>query len=375
MKFRRFLAVILAIAIAAGVYVLFSTKEDNSRGAVTLWYEKDSPLAEELEALVKSYNSDIKRETLPVELKCFDSESALAEAYETGSPDILLGSHLRAFSLYLKNKLTDISSEETFATPAYSKNLTSRSSSIGNSFFPIGISVPVIAINNSFAQQNSFDSFEDMLSAASEYTADTVSPFLSINSAAEQYYIYLLRFAVEFSGRFDEINSDKQYLSLYNIFAETAFEGSVAFLGDEAANYLAENAISCIIISSDALKGVDTENVSVRDIPAPAESLNHDTVGTAYGLAVTNGGCRSTRDTAAFITWIFENNRSSQAAADARLAPVLEKDSYKTDAIGTAIANIVKEEVVVLPAADSDYMLNRDSFDENFLEKMQKLFP
>lgn len=375
MKFRGVLAVILAIAIAAGVYILFSTKEDNSRGAVTLWYEKGSPLAGELEALVKSYNSDIKRETLPVELKCFDNESALAEAYETGSPDILLCSHLRAFSLYSKNKLTDISSEETFVAPAYSKNLTSRNSSIGNSFFPIGISVPVIAFNNSLAQQNSFGSFEDMLSAASDYAADTESPFLSINSIAEQYYIYLLRYNVEFDGKFEEINSDKQYLSLYNSFAEAAFEGSVAFLGDNAVNYLAENAIPCVIVSSDTLKGVDADNISVCDIPASAESLNHDTVGTAYGLAVTNGGCRSTRDTAAFITWIFENNRSSQAAIDARLAPSSENDSFKTDAIGAEIANIVKEEVVVLPASGGDYMLNRDSFDESFLEKMQKLFP
>ena len=375
MKFRGVLAVILAIAIAAGVYILFSTKEDSSRGAVTLWYEKDSPLANELEELVKSYNSDIKRETLPIELKCFDNESALAEAYETGSPDILMCSHLRAFTLYYKNKLTDISGEENFASPIYSKNLTSRNSSIGKSFFPVGISVPVIALNNNLTQQNLFGSFEDMLSAASDYTADTESPFLSINSVAEQYYIYFLRFAVEFSGKFNEINSNKQYLSLYNAFAEAAFEGSVAFLGNDAVNYLVGNAIPCVIVSSDMLKDVDTENISLCDIPAPAESLNHDTVGTAYGFAIANGGCRSTRDIAAFITWMFEKNRASRAAVDARLAPVLEEDSYKTDAIGAAIANIVKEDVVVLPAADSDYMLNRDSFEESFLEKMQKLFP
>ncbi len=375
MKFRGVLAVILAIAIAAGVYILFSTKEDNSRGAVTLWYEKGSPLACELEALVKSYNSDMKRETLPVELKCFDNESALAEAYETGSPDILLCSHLRAFSLYLKNKLTDISGEETFVAPAYSKNLTSRNSSIGNSFFPIGISVPVIAFNNNLTQQNSFGSFEDMLSVASDYAAGVGSPFLSISSVSEQYYIYLLRYNIEFDGKFNEINSDKQYLSLYNTFAEAAFEGSVAFLGDNAVTYLTESAIPCVIVSSDMLKDVEADNISVFDIPASVESLNHDTIGTAYGLAITNGGCRSTRDTTAFITWIFENNRSSQAAVDARLAPSSKNDSFKTDAIGTAIADIVKEEFVALPAADSDYMLNRDSFDESFLEKMQKLFP
>ncbi len=375
MKLRRVLAVILALAIAGGIYVLFGTREDSSRGAVTLWYEKDSPLAQELEALVKSYNSDMKRESLPVELKRFDSEAELADAYETGSPDILLCSHLRAFSLYRRSKLTDISAEETFASPAYPKSITSRNGSIGSSFFPLGISVPVVAVSNSLAQQGAFDSLEAFFAAASDYTAGTGKPFFSVSSIAEQFYIYLLRFGVEFGGDFDMINSDKQYLSLYNAFAEAAFEGSIAFLVNDAAEYLADGAIPCVITCSAALKAIAADTVSVCDIPAPEGSLNHDTLGEAYGLAVTNGGCRSTRDTAAFIAWIFENGRAAQAASDARLAPAADAASVKTDAIGEALSEIVESALISLPEADSDYMLSKADFDESFLEKAEALLP
>ncbi len=375
MKLRRVLAVILALAIAGGIYVLFGTREDNSRGAVTLWYEKDSPLAQELETLVKSYNSDIKRETLPVALKRFDSEAELAEAYETGSPDLLLCSHLRAFSLYRRSKLTDISTEETFTSPAYPKSITSRNGSVGSSFFPFGISVPVVAVSNSLAQQVAFDSLESFFTAASDYTAATGKPFFSVSSTAEQFYIYLLRFGVEFGGNFDMINSDKQYLSIYNAFAEAAFDGSIAFLGNDAAEYFADGAIPCVITCSAMLKTIAANSISVRDIPAPEGSLNHDTLGEAYGLAVTNGGCRSTRDTAAFITWLFENGRAAQAASDARLAPASESASVRTDAIGEALAEIVESALVSLPEADSDYMLNKADFDESFLEKAETLLP
>lgn len=375
MKLRRVLAVILALLIAAGIYILLDRKEDNSRGAVTLWYDKNSPLAGETEALVKSYNADIKRKTLPVEIKCFDSEEELAAAYEVGSPDILLCSHLRAFSLYGRSKLTDISAEETFSAPVYPKNISSRNGSIGKSFFPIGISVPVLALNTALAPQTSFDGFEALFAAASDYTAENGKPFLSVSSAAELYYIYLLRFSSEFGGEFDAINGSEQTLALYNVFAEAAFDGSIAFLGEDTVKYFENGAIACAILPSDRLKGLPAERLCVSDIPAPDGSDSRDTVGEAYGLAVTNGGCRSTRDTAAFITWMFENGRASQAAADGRLVPAAESVSIQTDEVGTMIAETAKSGIISLPKADDDYILNRDAFEERFLEKIEKLLP
>lgn len=375
MKLRGILAVILAIAIAAGVYVFISTREDNSRGMVTLWYEKESPLSGEIEKLAESFNSDIARETLPVELRCFETEEELAEAYETGTPDILLCSHLRAFSLYGREKLTDISGETTFVPPAYPKSVQSRSGSIGTSFFPVGMSVPVMLINNSLVSQNSFESFEDVFSAASAYTQKTGKPFFACDSIAELYYICLLRSGEDFNGVYDEINSTNRLLELYNTFAEATFEGSMAYLGSDASKYFASGAIPCIFTTSAKLRELDSVNYTVCDIPAPSDCANNDTMGTAYGFAVTNGGCRSKGDTAAFISWVFSEGRSTQTALDCMLVPAAEGGNADAGSAAALLVGIVKNKLISLPAPDSEYISNKQSFEDSFIKEMERLMP
>lgn len=375
MKSRSILAVILALAIAFGVYVFLGTREDNSRGMVTLWYEKESPLSDEIEKLAASYNSDMERETLPVETKCFATEEELAEAYETGTPDILVCSHLRAFSLYRREKLADISGEETFVPPAYPKSLQSRNSSIGSSFFPLGISVPLLVINNSLISQRSFASFEEVFSAASDYTRKTGKPFFACDSASELYYLYLLRFGVEFNGNYDEINSTDQFLDLYNTFAESAFEGSFSGVGEDGIRYLVNDALPCVFTSSDKLRGLDPDKITVCTIPAPEGSANIDTVGTAYGFAVTNGGCRSKGDTAAFISWVFSEKRSAQSALACMLAPSTAGGGAPAGSVEALLNDTVKNVLVSLPAPDSDFIANKADFEESFLEEIGRLMP
>jgi len=375
MKLRGILAVILAVAIAAGVYVFFSTREDNSRGMVTLWYEKGSPLAGEIEKLAESYNSDMSRNTLPIETKCFESEEELAEAYETGTPDILLCSHLRAFSLYSREKLADISGETTFTAPEYPKTVQSRNGSIGTSFFPVGMSVPVMVINNSLVSQSSYNSFEDVFSAAADYTRKTGKPFFACDSIAELYYVCMLRFGEEFNGVFEDINSTNKFLDLYNTFAEATFDGNIAYLGTDGIKYFAEGAIPCVITTSDKLKGIDPDGVTVCDVPAPSGSANTDTMGTAYGFAITNGGCRSKGDTAAFISWVLSNGRSAQAALDCMLVPATEGGNADEGSFPALLGSILKKELISLPTPDSDYISNRQSFEDSFIKEMERLMP
>ena len=375
MKNRRFLAVFLALVIAAGIFVLLGTRKDNSRGMVTLWYEKDSPLADKMEKLVREYNSDIKRETLPVEVKCFETEAELAEAYETGTPDILLCSHLHAFSLYQRDRLADISGEETFTSPSYSQNVRSRSDSIGTGFFPIGFSLPVTVLNNSLVSRSGFDSFEEVFAAASDYTRKTGKPFFSFSSIAEQYCLYMLRSGEEFNADFDGINRKKQYLELYNRLAEATFEGSIAYLGEDGIKYLINGAIPCVFTTSEKLDGMITDTVSVYGVPEPEHSAGSDMIGTAYGFAVTNGGCRSKRDTAAFISWVFSGDRDVKAALASMLAPTVEGEYTVNGAIEALLCESVKNKLISLPAPDSEYILNRAGFDESFIREMERLMP
>lgn len=375
MKQRRIFAVILALAIAAGVFVFFGTRKDNSRGSVTLWYEKGNPLSTEIEKLVGSYNSDMVRETLPVETKCFESEEALAEAFETGTPDILLCTHLRAFSLYQREKLTDISGEVNFVLPGYPQSVQSRNSSIGKSFFPLGLSVPVLAINNSLISQHSFASIEDVFSQAASYTKKTGKVFFVCDNIAELWCVYMLRFGEEFDGKMEELSGKPRLLSLYNTFAEAAFDGCISFPGEDGIKYFANGAVPCLFTDSEKLSGIDPDAVTVCELPSPEGSTNSDTVGTAYGFAVTNGGCRSKGDTAAFISWAFSEKRSARAALDCMLAPLTESGEVPANPVKAMLNDTIKNKLVTLPAPDSEYILNKTVFEESFLREMERLLP
>ena len=375
MKQRRILAVVLALAIAAGVFVFFSTRKDNSRGMVTLWYEKGSPLAGEIEKLAESYNSDMARETLPVETKCFETEEALAEAYETGTPDILLCSHLRAFSLHQREKLTDISEEANLVPPAYPKSIQSRNSSIGRSFFPLGLSVPVLAINNSLISQRSFASFEEVFSQAAFYTKKTGKPFLVCDNIPELGCVYMLRFGEEFDGKMEDISGKPRLLSLYNTFAEAAFDGCLSFPGEDGIKAFTNGAVPCIFTDSEKLSGIDLATVTVCALPSPEGSANSDTVGTAYGFAVTNGGCRSKGDTAAFISWVFSEKRSVHAALDSMLSPLTAGADAPAGTVQALLNDMVKDKLVTLPSPDSDYIRNKTGFEESFQREMERLLP
>ena len=375
MKQRRILAVILALVIAAGVFVFFGTRKDNSRGLVTLWYEKGSPLAGEIEKLAESYNSDMTRETLPVETKCFENEEALAAAYETGTPDILLCTHLRAFSLHQREKLTDISGEKNFVFPGYSQSVQSRNSSIGKSFFPLGLSVPVMVINNALISQRSFADFEEVFSQAAAYTKRSGKPFLICDNISELGCVYMLRFGEEFDGKMEELSGKPRLLSLYNIFAEAAFDGCVSFPGKNGIKYFVNGAVPCMFTDSDKLQGIGLDAVTVCELPSPEGSVNSDTVGTAYGLAVTNGGCRSKGDTAAFISWVFSEKRSAHAALACMLSPLTEGGEALAGSVDALLNDAVKDKLVTLPTPDSDYILNKTGFEESFLKEMERLMP
>ncbi len=375
MRLRRIIPVILALAITVGAFVFFSTRKDNSRGAVTLWVQKEDVLFSEIEKLVGSFNADMTRKTLPVEIKSFENEEELVEAYETGSPDILCCTHFHAFSLHEREKLADISAEETFVSPNYPKSLQSRHSSIGTGFFPLGISVPVAVLNNSLAYRRSFENLEDFFAAAEDHTKRTAKPFFAFDSSADLFYICTLRSGEEFNGGFDDISKSERLLRLYNLFAEATFAGSISYVGEDGIKYLANKVLPCVITSSDKLTDIDPDTVTVLAVPAPADSKNTDTLGTACGFAVTNGGCRSKRDTAAFISWAFSENRSTQAALACMLVPAAAGGKAAAGSTEALLIDIAENSLISLPAPNSNFISDKPEFEESFRKETERLLP
>lgn len=369
-KLRRFLILLIAVLLTGGIAVFALKNDGDARGRVTLWCVRGAPMSEETEKLAEEFNSQFTRKTLPVSVRIFENETELSAAFETGSPDILLCSHYTAFSLFSAEKLTDIG-DKLSAPPAYSKNVRSRSNSIGRSFFPVGFSIPVLIVNRTLLPQFSFDNIEDFFGDASVYTAANGKPYFACDSFAEFFMTCMIRSGAEFEADYDAIEKDTTLLALYNLVAETAFEGSMVLL-DEPAEYVLGGALPCAFVSSAKLRGIPRDGLSVVDIPAPVSALAPDFFGEAYGFAITNGGCRSTADTAAFISWIFSSGRCAGMAEENCLAPAEVVTNWSGRDL---FAGIVGEKIVSLRNADSEYSVNQKDFDERVTAAFKRLLP
>ena len=369
--FRGLLAVLIAAGIIAGAAFFASSDSSIGRGTVTLWCVDGSGLTDKLKEAVGDYNSSPNRTGLLVEVHSFESEEKLAEAFEISSPDILLCAHTRAFSLSSREKLTDISAE-LLSAPRYSPAVTGRKPCIGRSFFPIGFDLPVLIINNALCEKTSFDSLEAMLTEASAYTAETDDPFFGCDGYSKLFSLMMLRNGKTFSADFEN-ESGKLYIDLYNLFARAAFDGSMYTETENTAQYVSAGALPCAIVSSSSLAGMELDGMSVSDVPAPADAVNADTVGTALGFAVTNGGSRSTSDIAAFISWFFEEGRCAQCAKSSALASAETVSDALTGTLSKTLSAIAEKSIVSLTEYDPEYVSERESFDERFASAMRNL--
>lgn len=367
--FRRLIAVLAAVAVIAGLAYYANSRKDSKRGTVTLWYVKDSVLAEGLRELARSYNSSFSRKTLPVETIGFESERELAEAFQTGSPDLVVCSHYSAFNLFERSKLTDIGSALT-DPPMYARTVTSRSGSIGQSFFPVGFSLPVLIANSRLVPRLPASDLTAFLETASEYSSLNGRAYFACESYADIYYTELLRQGRDFDADPDKL--DKQYLELYNRLASAAFDGSMAIVGKDCAKYTAEGVLPCAVVSSSQLRTLDLSKLTVQDLPSLEGAINGDTMGEAFGLAVTAGGCRSIADIAAFVDWLFSDNRSIKLAEDNCLAPA---EGLVGSTGGSVFADIAANKIISLPAPASEYYYGRDGFNESFVKALQPLLP
>ena len=97
-----FLALLLAAVLLLSACGLGAPAE---RYTLSLWYVEEEPLAAPLSLLLKSYP---EQSGLSVSLRPFSDTESLTKALDSGLvPDLLLGSHELAFSLYDKGLLAE----------------------------------------------------------------------------------------------------------------------------------------------------------------------------------------------------------------------------------------------------------------------------
>ena len=106
---KKILTAVLSCAAALLIFILYmKLSGGGSSQKLNLWYVEGDVSRPALETLAESYNSQRSRDSYPLSLEGFETEEALASAFESRRPDLLLCSYTRAASLGSRGQLGSV---------------------------------------------------------------------------------------------------------------------------------------------------------------------------------------------------------------------------------------------------------------------------
>ena len=369
MKIRNLLAVLAALAIVGGIYIFAVSRPDDARGAITVWYVEGGVMSDEFVSLAASYNKSVSRASLPVQCVAFADENAMAAAFDTLSPDLVLCSHYRAFDMHARGKLADATDALGEDAPSYPKALSSRGASIGVSYFPVGAEVQVLFANTALTAGRDLAALEALSAAAAEYSADTGKPFYAVADFASLFFTELLREGEAFDAAPDAV-TEKTCKRIYNLLAENAYTGALSLSGGGEAAAVSAGELGCAVVGTTDLPKKPGRDCAVLPMPPLTADGGEGALGEAWGLAVVARGSRSMGDIAAFLSWLFSANRDTRLALQAQLVPARPSSLITHDALWSALIALDTGEIIALPTADSDFAANRADFERTVRAKL-----
>ncbi len=372
MKIRNLLAVLAALAIVGGIYAFAVSRPDDARGAITVWYVEGGTMSDNFVSLAAGYNKSISRASLPVRCVAFADEEAMAAAFDEGAPDLVLCSHYRAFDMHARGRLADVSAALGGGAPDYPKALSSRSASIGASYFPVGSEVQVLLVNTALTAGRDLTTLEALSASAAEYSAAEGRPFYAVADYAALFFTEFLREGEEF-GADDAARAAKVYKHIYNLLAENAYAGALALPDGGEAAAVSAGELGCAVVGTTELPKKPSRGVEILPVPPLTAESGEGALGKTWGLAVVAGGSRSTGDIASFLTWLFSSNRDTRLALQAQLVPAQGGSLITRDALWSALTALDMGKVVALPSADSEFAANRADFERRTRSRLSFL--
>lgn len=369
MKKRNLIAVLAALGIVCGIFFFARTRSDDSRGTLTIWYVESAIGADRLSKLADSYNKSTSRAELPVKLKGFADEEELAAAFDSGAPDLVFTSHYRAFDMAARGKLADMSDYIKPASLAYPKELSSRNECIGKSFFPVGCDVPILLRNTALCQGADLSTFPALTHSAQSYFDETGAAFYAVDSYSALFFTALLREGEEFTAELTS-KPTEAYALLYNSLAENVYTGAAALYADSAAQRVFSGELACAVTSVSSLALTLESPFAISAVPPLTTESGQGALGEAWGFAVTALGSRSMNDIAAFLSYVFSDNRDARLALQSRLVPAQETSLITRDGLYTALLTLDPGGITALPAADSTFCTRRDAFERDFRARL-----
>lgn len=359
---KRSIALLAALLLCAALCSCAGSEGENHiADTLTVWCTADAPVTAALAELANEYNA-LPGQTMPVQLKVFPSELAMAEAFNSLRPDLLLCSHDRASTLGLSGLLS--------AVPGLGEKISSTvnagfSSFSAGSFIPLGGEVPlmVCAPGYSFTP----GTISELADAAGAYDGQ----FMAVASWADIFAAAFCQSGGEFLCELEKQSQSDEFSELYNLFAELAFSGKLRFSG-RPAELAAEGKVRCAIVSSCELGGMTLDGCSICAMPdmydEPSQFMS-----SVWGFAVTAASGRSAAPAAAFMDWLLEGSRLGDMALRCGLIPA-SRCSVRSTPLYAALFDIYRNNRLYMVPGGCPYFLLRHDFDSEVSAALARLY-
>ena len=380
-KLKKFAAALLCACALLLCACAGTATEPDEQHQLKLWYLESSPMAENLIALSEQFN--VSGSEFWVVPRAFKSENELAEAFNSGHPDLLLCGHERAFALFSQDKLTDLAPTLGDAAPSFLDGMDNYSLSVGRSYFPLGAQTQLLYVNGAaFAASEigagvgdaAFGTIESLCTMATAYGRSTGEVFMTADSFADIFYNCLLQHGGAFTGDPQEDAQDEGYKKLYNLLADAAYNHGLRAFSASGARLVEQGSVVCALLHSSQLGAEPPEGMRIYPFPGVSGGENMCSA-ELFGLAVTTRAAEKLVGAAEFIGWLCEPGRYTESALKNGCIPLISNARYTGNAeLQSTLMDIYANKHLYLAAADSGYYKNREAFDESFAAALELFY-
>ena len=362
MRQGKILAALLALLLCLPLCAC--GQEPPERDSVSLWLLAEDPLLPQLESLTAEYNTQREEGLLAVSLRAFPDETALAAAFDTARPDLLLCSRNRAAALAEQELLRSFRGGEAPADP-YPAEAHEDFSPVGSAWFPLGARVPLLLAREDAWAAPPAD-WNALLTMAADYGAREGLPFFTADSFAALFRQALAEQGAAFTADLDREKETPAFVTVYNALAEAAYQGGLLIADSAAVDLVRSGALPCAL--ADTAPAGPCEGCAWLCLPG----ADGTRCGQTEGLALTVREGRDLQDAAAFLAWLTEPERLCVLALDSGLVPALDDGRQAADQREALLLSILRQEQLREP--ETTYEENRAAFEAAFRRAMRQ-FP
>lgn len=322
-----------------------------------LWMTRDCPLTVSLTAYADEYRE--QSVGTPLRIRVFDDEETMREAMRTERPDLLLCDSRLAAQLAGEGELSS-----ALPWPELLPLFQADPAVCGGGFAPLGAELPVlITRQDTLPRVADCASLEALCAKAVQYAREQGRPFLSADSFSQIFADALAQRGCPFYAMREQDLENEAFRDVYNLLADTAFEGGLVSADGPVLTLVAGGELACGICSSREVLGAEQDGLLALPLP-PMEGCEALVETRIWGIALAADGQEAALD---FLGWLNENGRAQAAALDSLLVPAAPGDW--SDYAGTAADGLLHAAEVCrpyLPEADGFYARNGAKFEQSF---------